>query len=47
MILRVHHAQVGIPRGSEEEARRFYCDFLCLQEIEKPDSLKGRGGFSM
>lgn len=29
----------------EDEAKKFYCDVLGLQEIEKPDSLKGRGGF--
>jgi catechol 2,3-dioxygenase-like lactoylglutathione lyase family enzyme len=28
-----------------EQARAFYCDVLGLPEIEKPDSLKGRGGF--
>lgn len=44
-ILRLHHAQITIPRGSEEQARQFYCKLLGLPEIEKPDSLKGRGGF--
>ena len=44
-ILRLHHAQITIPRGSEEQARQFYCDLLGLTEIEKPDSLKERGGF--
>ena len=44
-IIRLHHAQITIPRGSEEQARQFYCDLLGLTEIEKPDSLKGRGGF--
>jgi catechol 2,3-dioxygenase-like lactoylglutathione lyase family enzyme len=29
----------------EDAARAFYCDVLSLPEIEKPDSLKGRGGF--
>jgi catechol 2,3-dioxygenase-like lactoylglutathione lyase family enzyme len=28
-----------------EEARQFYCEFLGLTEINKPDSLKMRGGF--
>src|SRR5688500_16036792 len=45
MILRLHHAQITIPRGAEQEARAFYCDLLGLQEIKKPDSLAGRGGF--
>ncbi len=44
-IQRLHHAQITIPRGEEAAARRFYCDLLGLQEIEKPDGLKGRGGF--
>ena len=45
MISRLHHLQVTIPKGAEAEARRFYCDLLGLPEIEKPDSLQGRGGF--
>lgn len=45
MILRVHHAQVSIPKGAEDEARQFYCQVLGLKEIEKPASLRGRGGF--
>lgn len=44
-ILGIHHVQVTIPHGSEAEARGFYCDFLGLREVEKPDSLKPRGGF--
>ena len=45
MIKRLHHGQVSLPEGAEDRAREFYCDFLGLKEIEKPDSLKGRGGF--
>ncbi|NJP37830.1 VOC family protein [Alkalicoccus luteus] len=41
----LHHAQITIPKGTEQEGREFYCDLLGLKEIEKPDSLKGRGGF--
>jgi catechol 2,3-dioxygenase-like lactoylglutathione lyase family enzyme len=44
-LVRLHHAQITIPKGTENEARGFYCDLLGLQEIEKPESLKGRGGF--
>lgn len=47
MILQVHHAQITIPKGEEEKAREFYCEFLGLKEIEKPESLRGRGGFWM
>lgn len=44
-ILAIHHAQITIPKGAENEARAFYCGLLGLPEKEKPDSLKGRGGF--
>jgi catechol 2,3-dioxygenase-like lactoylglutathione lyase family enzyme len=45
MLLAVHHGQISIPKGAEDQARSFYCDILGLKEIEKPDALKGRGGF--
>jgi catechol 2,3-dioxygenase-like lactoylglutathione lyase family enzyme len=45
MIIGIHHAQITIPKGAEEEGRNFYCKVLGLKEIEKPDPLKGRGGF--
>ena len=45
MIRRLDHVQISIPVGSEDEARRFYCDFLGLPELPKPASLAGRGGF--
>ncbi len=44
-ILRLHHAQITIPKGAEEQGRDFYCKLLGLSEIEKPESLQGRGGF--
>jgi catechol 2,3-dioxygenase-like lactoylglutathione lyase family enzyme len=45
MIIGMHHAQITIPKGAEEEGRNFYCQVLGLPEIEKPEALKGRGGF--
>jgi catechol 2,3-dioxygenase-like lactoylglutathione lyase family enzyme len=47
MIIRLHHAQITIPKGtdSEADARRFYCELLGLPETPKPESLAGRGGF--
>lgn len=45
MILGLHHAQITIPKGAEEEGKQFYCNVLGLKEVEKPESLKGRGGF--
>lgn len=45
MILGLHHAQITVPTGMEEDARRFYCGVLRLPETPKPESLAGRGGF--
>jgi len=45
MIIGLDHAQITIPKGTEAEGREFYCGILGLPEIEKPASLKGRGGF--
>jgi len=42
---RIDHIQICIPRGEEAKGRKFYCDILGLKEIEKPDSLKKKGGF--
>lgn len=46
-IIGVHHAQITIPHGAEAQARAwaYYCGLLGLQEVEKPSSLQGRGGF--
>ena len=43
-IRRLDHVQICIPRGQEEQARRFYTEVLGLEEIEKPDALKPNGG---
>ena len=45
MIVQIHHAQITIPHGAEDQAREFYCGVLGLIEIPKPDELAGRGGF--
>ena len=45
MVICLHHVQITIPKGEEEKGKQFYCQVLGLNEIEKPDSLKGRGGF--
>src|SRR5690625_6364681 len=42
--MKLHHIQISMPRGGEDEARRFYGDALGLQEVQKPPSLVGRGG---
>ena len=43
-INRIDHVQITIPRGSEDQARTFYCGVLGLQEIAKPVELQARGG---
>lgn len=40
----IHHVQIAIPAGGEEAARAFYAEMLGLQEVEKPENLRGRGG---
>jgi len=42
--VRLHHVQVGLPAGGEDEARRFYGEGLGLAEIPKPPELARRGG---
>jgi catechol 2,3-dioxygenase-like lactoylglutathione lyase family enzyme len=40
----IDHVQVAAPPGCEAEARRFYGELLGMEEIEKPEELRGRGG---
>ncbi len=40
----IHHVQTAMPSRGEADARRFYGDLLGLREIEKPESLRTRGG---
>lgn len=40
----IDHVQLAAPRGCEEEARAFYAGLLGMDEIPKPESLRGRGG---
>lgn len=42
--MRIHHVQVSMPAGREDDARRFYADALGLTEIPKPAELARRGG---
>jgi catechol 2,3-dioxygenase-like lactoylglutathione lyase family enzyme len=43
-IKKLNHVDIIIPRGKEADARSFYCNFLGLKEIEKPNNLKSNGG---
>ena len=45
MLVGLHHAQITIPKGAEDQARTFYCGVLGLEETPKPEALAGRGGF--
>jgi catechol 2,3-dioxygenase-like lactoylglutathione lyase family enzyme len=36
--------QLAAPPGCEAEARRFFGDLLGLEELEKPEPLRARGG---
>jgi catechol 2,3-dioxygenase-like lactoylglutathione lyase family enzyme len=38
------HVQLAAPPGCEAQARRFFGELLGLAEIEKPGSLRARGG---
>lgn len=40
----LHHAQLAMPVGAEDEARRFYVDVLGMAEVAKPPVLAARGG---
>ncbi|WP_345409148.1 hypothetical protein [Nonomuraea salmonea] len=42
--LGLHHVQLAIPPGSEDECRRFYVDVLGMTELRKPPVLAARGG---
>jgi catechol 2,3-dioxygenase-like lactoylglutathione lyase family enzyme len=43
-IKAIDHIQLAAPKGSEEEAKRFFYGILGMKEIDKPESLKNRGG---
>ncbi len=42
--MKLHHVQLAIPAGSEDDCRAFYCGVLGWQELAKPESLAKRGG---
>jgi catechol 2,3-dioxygenase-like lactoylglutathione lyase family enzyme len=44
MLVRIDHIQLAAPEGCEAAAREFYGSILGLAEIEKPKSLRARGG---
>ena len=44
MIRALHHVQLAMPRGREDDARAFYRDVLGMTEQPKPQNLAKRGG---
>ncbi|RIX50624.1 glyoxalase [Paenibacillus nanensis] len=40
----IDHVQLAAPEGCEEKARQFYGELLGWAELEKPETLRGRGG---
>lgn len=42
--LGLHHVQLAMPAGAEDECRRFYVDILGFTEVRKPPVLAARGG---
>ena len=44
MITALHHVQLAMPRGKEDEARAFYVGVLGFTEVPKPSNLVTRGG---
>ena len=45
VVRRIHHVQVCVPSADVDGARVFYLDLLGLREIDKPESLREKGGF--
>ena len=43
-LIAIHHVQLAMPEGGEDDARAFYEGILGVPEIEKPEPLKSRGG---
>jgi catechol 2,3-dioxygenase-like lactoylglutathione lyase family enzyme len=43
-LIDIDHVQIAAPSGCEAEARKFFGALLGLEEIEKPELLRGRGG---
>src|SRR5215467_9038856 len=43
-IVGVHHVQLAMPAGGEDDARCFYSGLLEIPEVQKPAELAKRGG---
>ena len=43
-VVGIDHVQVAAPPGCEQAARAFYADLLGMEELPKPEAIRGRGG---
>ncbi len=43
-ILGIDHVQLAAPPGSEHEVRGFYGSLIGMEELRKPEAIRGRGG---
>jgi catechol 2,3-dioxygenase-like lactoylglutathione lyase family enzyme len=44
LVFDLDHLQIAAPKGCEAAAREFFGRILGLEEIEKPEGLRSRGG---
>lgn len=42
--MKIDHVQLACPPGGEERARAFFAGVLGMEEVEKPEQLRKRGG---
>lgn len=43
-VTAIHHVQLAMPHGGEDDARRFFVDVLGMEEVPKPAHLAVSGG---
>ncbi len=44
MLIGLHHVQLAMPKGGEDDARAFYGGILRLYEQAKPEPIAAKGG---
>jgi len=44
VVMQLHHVQLAMPEGGEDQARAFYEGILGISEVKKPENLRLRGG---
>jgi catechol 2,3-dioxygenase-like lactoylglutathione lyase family enzyme len=43
-LLQIEHVQLAMPKGGEDDARKFHMLALGMEEVQKPENLAKRGG---